>query len=173
MLIYLVVCLFIGAVVAAWLFLLIVFVHLTVANQRLKPTLTAIVVATLTGVVTFFFNYPPAMITRYLVLPIVCPALATAISLTRSDWNLIVTSPAIVPVKRWRDTLMIVCGAICATAGVATGVGRPILLALNYDVLGSTQAELIDIGIAGAIFGFLAGATMSLLLWTTFVRFFR
>lgn len=151
-------------VLSATLFILTVFVHLTVVNKRLTPSVVALFSAAGAAVVMIFVGFPQVRLFSAFI-PILCAAIGMGLSLSRSDWNLLVVSPIIVQPSRWRDTWMLVGGTVGAVAGIATGVGRRILLALNYDVLGNTPAEISEIRVAGGTVGFLSGAIVSLFIW--------
>lgn len=175
MLIYLVVCLFLGCVLLSTLFLVMVFLYLCLAQYRIKPCIVAVTAAIMTGALLEFSGYSLVFHLRWIFLPLISAALVTAVSLTKDEWNLMAATPAPhqIPVSRWRDIVMVVGGLAGAAVGVATGAGKAILLSLNYDVLGNTPEEMRDIYIAGTVIGFLSGAFLAIFLWIIGVRIFR
>ncbi|QDT40004.1 hypothetical protein Pan241w_00570 [Gimesia alba] len=175
MLIYLVVCLFFVGVLLSTLFLVMVFLQLCLAHYRIKPCIVAVTTAIMTGALLEFSGYSLVFDLRWIFLPLISAALVTAVSLTKDEWKLMGAAPMPdqLPVSRWRDIVLVVGGVAGAAVGVATGAGKSILLSLNYDVLGNTVEELREVYIAGALFGFLVGAFLSLFFWIIGVRYFR
>lgn len=141
----------------AWLFV-IVFAELMIARVRPRPFLVAIATFAAVTVLatTEMVSLPPAV--QFVMLPIVCAAIASFVSLTKSDWEDL-RSPQPIPVMSTAlNITTIVVAALTGYVSSLTWIGGAILNALGQDVLGHLPDEFREIRMVGAIVGCFIGA---------------
>jgi membrane associated rhomboid family serine protease len=150
-------------------YLAAVIIELAVAKGRWQP----IVCGCALGLVALLFGHlvtrvPPL---RFVYLPLVITAVGTALACHKADWKTLLAMPSdtfrfSIP----QNLILIVSGVLGALLAVSLEVGRPVLIALDYDVRGQTPGELRDVAVAGAVLGFLVSALVAALIVAAIAR---
>lgn len=122
-----------------------VMLSMAIGTRRCQPGIVGLLAGGLTLALTASLSFPPAV--RIILIPLTVAALSGSEFLRDSDWELVGATRA--SVGEW--CCIVAACALGAWIGVKRGVGKPILLILDQDVVGTTRSEQIEIAVVGGV----------------------
>ena len=141
-----------SALLSAFAYLVPLF--LAAGGRRWQPA----TVGLLAGVATFTLaqHIPLPSPLRAVVLPLFAAAVTATLTMKPTDWaNL--NSAETDRITTLRHLCISAACVIGVFVGIASGVGKPVLIALDQDVIGVLQSEKNEIAVAGAFVGGILG----------------
>ncbi len=87
---------------------------------------------------------------RVVLLPILAAAIASCIAVRRRHWKTVLNAE--LKASLTQTIVVLLCVLIGLVVGLYSGVGKPVLIALDQDVVGVLPSEKREIAIIGALF---------------------
>lgn len=104
--------------------------------------------AALTLTLTISLHLPASI--RVVQLPVLVAAIASCIAVPRRQWETVLNAE--LKASLTQTIVVLLCVVLGFAVGLYSGVGKPVLIALNQDVVGVLPSEKRQIAIIGALF---------------------
>jgi len=134
---------------------------LALATGRWQPAAFGLMVGGVTLATASRFSLPPQVATVY--LPIVATGVGAVLLFRKQDWAT-ASDPDGSYASPSQTVLIVFSGVVGLILGVMSGIGKPLLRSLGWDVIGIIPSEQTEIAVGGGCVGAFGGIIVGVIV---------